>query len=304
MIANPPAGRERIEGVLGGFKAARIGIGPDGLRLGGAAFGAPYGPIDEAACVNVRDHVPPHPGCTCGFYAWKDRDNAVGLLNEVTVAVAEVELWGAFHEFELGYIAAVQHVRRVTLIPDCMPCLFTREPRKITAVALATTNSAAVTTGELRPVCDRHAASADTVIDIGQLAEAFGVEVSWAGEDDAEIVAVVELMVANLTPRPPLNLRRLDELLPGEVAWVYQNSIAQDGHGQLYVDVIARLVQPLPGTDVPIRLNDNGEHEVLLDQVTDFTGWRPRHDTHRFGMPLVVVGQPQPRTEDQDAEGA
>jgi hypothetical protein len=299
MIANPPLGRERVEGTLHGFKAARIVQGPTGLLFAGAAIGTTYGRADEAVCINVRDHVPPQAGCSCGFYAWKDRDGAVGMLNELTGAVLEVELWGAFHQYELGYVAAVQLVRRVTLIPYCMRCLFSREVRLRPAVA--TDLLPGVPGNELAPVCEQHASAA--VVSLTQLADAFTVEVTWAHDDD-QIVEVAKRMLANLAPRVPGNLRRLDELLPDEVAFVFQNSIATDDHGQLYLDALARLVQPLPGTDVPVRLNDDGEHEVLLDQITDFAGWQPRHDSRRFAMPLLAVGQPRPRTEDQEIEAA
>jgi hypothetical protein len=300
VIANPPLGHERVEGVLQGFKAARI-VHTTGLAFAGATIGTTYGPADEAVCVNVRDHVPPHPGCACGFYAWKERDGAVGMLNEQTVAVLEVELWGAFHEYELGYVAAVQVVRRVTLMPYCHRCLFSREVRLRPAVALGEVPG--VPGSELVPVCDDHAGAEDAVVTLAELAEAFEVEVTWADDDD-EIVEVAKLMAANLAPRIPVNLRRLDELLPGEVAHVFQNAVAQDADGQLYIDVLARLVQALPGTDVPIRLNDDGGHEVLLDEVTDFTGWRPRHDPYRFASPLRTVGQPQTRQDDvHDGEG-
>ena len=301
MMPNPPLGRARVEGTLDAFKAARIVQGPTGLRFSGAAIGTTYGPADEAACVNVHDHVPPQPGCMCGFYAWKTRDDAAGMLNEVTVAVLDVELWGAFHEYDLGYVAAVQLVRQVTLMPYCLRCLFGREVRLRPAVALGEVPG--VPGNELVPVCDDHAAPEDAVVTLAQLTEALEVDVAWAADDD-EIVEVAKLMLTNLTPRIPVNLRRLDELLPGEVAHVFQNAIAQDDDGQLYIDALARLVQALPGTDVPIRLNDDGEHEVLLDEVTDFAGWRPRHDAHRFALPLRTVGQPQPRSDNEEIEAA
>jgi hypothetical protein len=296
MIPNPPLGRERVEGVMHGFKAARIVRGTAGLRFAGAAVGTTYGPADEAVCVNARDHVPPHPGCACGFYSWKDRDPAALMLNELAVSLLEVELWGAFHEYELGYVAAVQVVRRVTLMPYCHRCLFSREVRLRPAVAMS--ELPGLPGSELVPVCDDHAGAEDAVVTLAQLAEAFEVEVAWADDDD-EIVEVAKLMLTNLTPRQPLNLRRLDELLPGELAHVFQNAVAQDADGHLYIDVLARLVQPLPGTDVPICLNDEGEHQVLLTEVTDFTGWRPRNDARRFTLPLRTVGQPQPRTHDK-----
>jgi hypothetical protein len=214
--------------------------------------------------------------------------------------VLEVELWGAFHQYELGYVAAVQLVRRVTLIPYCHRCLFSREVHLRPAVAMGLLPC--LPGNELVPVCEEHAGPEPAVVTLAELAAAFEVEVGWADDDD-EIVEVAKLMAANLTPRIPVDLRRLDELLPGEVAFVFQNTIAQDGHGQLYIHPLARLVQPLPGADVPIRLNDEGEHEILLDEVTVFTGWRARDNAYRFALPLRTVGQPQPRQDDGVHDG-
>ena len=57
MMPNPPLGRDRAEGTLHAFKAARIVDGPAGLRFSGAAIGTTYGPADEAVFIDVRESL-------------------------------------------------------------------------------------------------------------------------------------------------------------------------------------------------------------------------------------------------------
>jgi hypothetical protein len=215
--------------------------------------------------------------------------------------VLDVELWGAFHEYDHGYVAAVQLVRQITLIPCCMPCLFTRDPQCRPAVALG--NVDRPERDVFSPVCADHAGSSDFVVTEERLAEELNVEVVWAEEGEA-IVEAAQQMLRTLQLRLPQNLRRLDDLLPDETAHVLANVVAQDADGTLWINPLARLVQPLPGTDVPIRLNDDGEHEVLPDGLTDFEGWQHRTDTHRFALPLQTIGQPQISERSEKPEAA
>jgi hypothetical protein len=83
-------------------------------------------------------------------------------------------------------------------------------------------------------------------------------------------------------------------------AYVFQNAIAEARDGQLFIDPVARLIQPLPGTDVPLRLPDDGIHEVLLDGRKDFDGWRPQEDSTRFSLPARAVGRPHAGQSAQD----
>ena len=301
---NPSTANEKILGTLRAFKAARIFNHLDRMEFRAVGMGASYGVIDQAVCVRDHEHVPPHPGCACGFYALRDRQEAVGLLCDVQApALLDVELWGAFHEFERGFVAAVQAVRRVTLVPYCFPCLFAGEPRPRPACMLAPDTG--VEGGDLVPVCDEHAADSDETIPVAQLAALLDIEVGFAVDEDQIVEALKERPRLARPKRPkPRPVRRLDDLLPGEVVHVFQNVIAQDPDGQLFINPLARLIQPLPGTDVPIRLNDDGEHEVLLDGLTDFTGWRPRHDRYRFALPLRTHGQLPEAEVPEDHEDA
>ena len=279
-----------VNGTLQAFKAARILAGPNGAGFAGAGLGTTYGKEDLAVCVQNRDHVPPQAD-GCGFYAWKDRNRAVDLLNDYpTLALLEVELWGKFEEFQAGYIAAAQLVRQVTLLPFCTLCLFGHEARPRPAVLLAPYPGDCER--RLVPVCDEHADQDHDVITVGQLAQQLGVNVRFADDDDPLVDAAKLTARATYTRLPiPPTVRRLDDLLPGETVHVFQNTIAEDTDGSLWIHPLARLIQPLPGTDVPLRLNDDGEHEVLLDGLTDFTGWRPRKDKRRFALPLRARGQ-------------
>ena len=289
MAGESPADDEMVVGALAGFKAARIVIGPHGPVFAGAGIGTTYGPTDQAVCVTDRTHVPPLRECGCGFYAWHERTRALALIDEVRVAVLDVELWGRFDVYEFASIAAAQVVRRVTLFPTCVACLTGREPDPQPAIGLGT--AAAPEIGDdLVPVCDDHAGQAGRVFDVAQLAAAFGIEVGWARADDP-LAGLAGQIGSVPTPPFPLVIRRLDELVAGESAHVFANAIAQDRHGTLWIDPQARLVQPLPGTDIPIRLTHQGRYELDLTGLT-LPGWRPRtDDPDRYATPTLVVGR-------------
>lgn len=91
--------------------------------LPGVTADMPYGVSDVARCGRVTSHVPPHPGCRCGFYAWRHRASATSLLWGSRPALLEVELLGRFDEYELGHVAAAQIVRRVHMLRVCAGCL-------------------------------------------------------------------------------------------------------------------------------------------------------------------------------------
>lgn len=64
---------------------------------------------DIAKCGIGRDHRPPYPNCTCGFYAMKVRPDWPGE------AVAEVELFGVVIEHEKGWRAERQRIISIEL---------------------------------------------------------------------------------------------------------------------------------------------------------------------------------------------
>ena len=288
MGPNPPVDDAVVTGPLTAFKAARLVVGRAGLCFAGVGMGGVYGPADTAVCVSVPQHVPPATGCGCGFYAWKDRGDAANLIDGST-AVLEVELFGRFHEYDRGYIAAAQLVRTVTLQPYCVACLFRRDGGRRTAIALRG-RAGSVHGQELVPVCDEHLGSSGESVTLRRVADEFGVEVRWAADDDQIVEVAKEL---DLTLRPRLApVRRLDDLLPAETGYVFHNSIAEDSDGSLWIDPLARLIQPLPGTDIPVWLDEDGTHVLGLDALTRFDGWRHRTDPRRLALPVSTFGTP------------
>ena len=294
MGPNPPPGLDLFLGAIPAYKAALIvNTVAGGLAFCGVGYGGTYGAYDVASCVTDGEHVPPHAGCSCGFYAWCDRDAAVRLVNDEAVVLLDVELWGTFHEYERGYVAAAQKVRTVTVQPYCAGCLATRDRQFERATVLAGDRRTSV---PLQPVCDEHAGREQPVFTLADVADELAVEVCWAGDDDPLAGAARELAYYRLTHRAR-PIRRLDDLLPGETAYVFPNALAADDDGTLYINPLARLVQPLPGTDIPIRLGDDDIHEVLLDGIRDFDGWAARRDPHRFALPVRTIGQPTTRAD-------
>ena len=289
MEPNPERGEGVVLGALSAYKAALlISADAGGLAFCGVGYGGTYGAHDVASCVTDSEHVPPQTGCGCGFYAWRDRDAATRLIDDATVVLLDVELWGAFHEYEHGYVAAAQRVRQVTVQPYCGRCLASRDRQFERATVLG---GGRRTTAPLQPVCDEHAGREQTVYTLAEATEDLGVEVGWAADGDPVTGAARELAYYRLAHRAR-PVRRLDDLLPAETAYVFHNALAEGDDGTLFVDPLARLIQPLPGTDIPIRLGDDGVHEVLLDGIRDFDGWTSRHDPHRFALPVRTIGQP------------
>jgi hypothetical protein len=301
MVTNPQLGTEVVQGTLRAFKVARLILHDDGGPVfEGVGLGGCYGANDVAACVEVPHHVPPHPGCSCGFYAWRRRTDAIDLVGELVPALLDVDLWGSFHEYERGYVAAVQQVRDVVLQPFCVDCLAGRKNSLRAAVVIGPSRHG--DDAQLLPLCDEHSSAEDYFTTL-RLTDAFGVRVRWAPDRHPLTEAAKKLI---LSRRPLLRrfVRRLDDLVPGEVAHVFQDSIAQAPDGQVFIDPCARLIQPLPGTDVAVRLTDDGTVEVLLDGVVDFDGWRRLDDADRFTLPLRTRGRPHPAlVGTEDAEG-
>lgn len=292
-----PVATDTFIGTLKAFKVARLVLGDDGHPgFRGIGLGGGYGATDVAVCTANPEHVPPHPGCACGFYAVKKRATAIELIWEDRPALLDVELWGAFHEFELGYIAAAQRVQRVTLQPYCAHCVVGKEARlRAATVLIGPTHE---DSGGLEPVCDQHAEGHEVVV-LHRLEDALGVPCRWADDDDPLTEHAKRLLCVPARVFPPP--RHLDDLLPGKLGYVFHNTIAQDADGQLYIDPLARLIQPLPGTDIPIRLNDDGQHELLLHELTEEPGWQPRTNVFRFALPCVTAEAEAPAEDPNHA---
>ena len=177
MMPNPERGEDLVLGLLSAHKAALVvTTEAGGLGFCGVGYGGTYGAYDVASCVTDSEHVPPHAGCSCGFYAWRDHDAAVRLVNDEAVVLLDVELWGTFHAYERGYVAAAQKVRTVTVQPFCAGCLASRDRQFERATVLAGDRRTSV---PLQPVCDEHAQREQTVFTLAEATEELGAEVCW-----------------------------------------------------------------------------------------------------------------------------
>jgi hypothetical protein len=297
MLANPPRGDDLVLGPIVAYKAAQMVTSEDGtIAFRGVGYGGVYGAHDMASCVSRASHVPPHPGCACGFYAWRERDSTLVMIDDGAFVLLEVALWGAFHEYDLGYVAAAQSVRSITVQPYCVVCRMRRRELR-TATAL---NMGARPFAILAPVCNEHVQKQDRVVSLGWIEQTLQVETAWASPDDP-LTAAAASLIDGLPLPPPRVFRRVDDLLPFETGHVFQNALAEGADGTLYIDVLARLVQPLIGTDVPLQLGEDGVHEVLLDGLRDFSGWAPRRDLHKFALPVRQIGNPAIRCVEASA---
>ncbi|MGM0618994.1 MAG: hypothetical protein ACQEUI_12790 [Actinomycetota bacterium] len=168
----------------------------------------------------------------------------------------DVELWGRFEAFEQGYIAAVQHVRRVTLAPFCMLWLYTgaHELREARALIEGAWHGA-----ELAPARDQHLDGCRHAVTSERFAEGFGVDVVWADEDGTTTQFAGSIVASFHQPRVR-ELRGIEDRLPGETAFVFANVVAAADGGCLWLDPLPRLGQPLAGTDVPIRCRPRRDH--------------------------------------------
>ncbi|MBW3665033.1 MAG: hypothetical protein KY469_18210 [Actinobacteria bacterium] len=164
---------DHVDGELTGFKVARLGS--DGL-LHGVTTGS-YAVIDRATCRRLTAHRAPHLHCRCGFHAYKSRRDAATLLRGVAdFLLLEVGLSGRFLEFELGYRAEYQRVRRIEIDNVCGTCgaaasgvgVLGAPPSDLIAAArlLLWGNPARLRT--LVPACQEHAAA---WIDMAELAQ-------------------------------------------------------------------------------------------------------------------------------------
>lgn len=91
-----------------------------------------------------------------------------------------------------------------------------------------------------------------------------------------------------LRPAPDL-VRCVADLALGDGDFVFPNEIAVDDGGRWWINSRARLAQPMPGVDVPIRRVAADEFAIRLDGVRQpVTGWRRRDDHARYDAPAVL----------------
>lgn len=121
---------ERSDEPRRGYKAAQVRVHADRheAQLCGITLGGCYGVDDEASCAHAGCE-PPDLDCTCGFYAYKDRVAATGLLRRSATrgggparALLTVDLWGRVLQYERGYRAQRQHVLGVQFARTCSVC--------------------------------------------------------------------------------------------------------------------------------------------------------------------------------------
>lgn len=256
-------------------------------RLGSAVFAGvtsdlTYGTHDVASCHRQPDHVAPAPRCACGFYAWRYRQLATPLLWATSPALLEVELFGRF-EYAFGYVAAGQHVRRVHLLPVCSECLMRGKRRD--AVALNATHGGP---SWVLPCCGDHASPRAT--DVTVLSRRLGIEVLWLELTPAlDFHLALAQLMADLPVRYPMG--RLCDLRVGDIGFVFQDHLRIDIGGTLRIGLDAPLIQPMPGTDVPIRRRPDGDIEVLAEGIRlPVSGWKPSACDRT--VPVEAIGDP------------
>lgn len=160
-----------------GYKIAQLIVGPDDAWLAGVTS-LRYG-VDELARCRRRSCRPPGLDCRCGFYAFRERAEAVELLRQLgarhparSYVLLTADLDGEVLEYELGFRAQRQRVLRIEIPDACARCLrdgylrpaatFLAHPhfrgeqllyeRTLSARIALPLGSAPV-----RPVCDDHA---------------------------------------------------------------------------------------------------------------------------------------------------
>jgi hypothetical protein len=218
-----------------GWKCAQLLLSPDGteVRLSGIAIGGVYLAEDTAVCAYNRDHPPPALACECGFYAFRDRDEAASLLacavgfggSIIVRSLCEVDLVGTVVEHDHGYRAEGQQVLVVSILPWCADCAgrgmlvpaarLAAEPtppartsplrtyaQQAAARSIHPSVRLRLSWMPLRPVCAMCAGDERCVgrtIGLVDAANALGTEVRWLDRDTVP----GERVLAGHRPRPP-----------------------------------------------------------------------------------------------------
>lgn len=112
-----------------GYKVAQLMVAEPGSAWLTGVTNRPCG-IDGVAACERRTCEPPGLDCDCGFYAFRNRLQALELLAELTrrhrtrsYVVLTVDLDGVVLEYERGFRAARQRVHRVEVPAGCLACL-------------------------------------------------------------------------------------------------------------------------------------------------------------------------------------
>lgn len=181
--------RETSPEPITAWKAARIMVDPSGrgVQLGALNEGVRHPIEGEAYCRSLRQlsflletkpchYDAPHLDCSCGFYAWKTRADAVEMIGSAGWALLEVELFGTVIQHERGYRAQKQRVLGVTVNSRCNGFMCHTAARWIDFAESAKRGRADFTVW-----CDEHKPSgAKYVTTIQEVANYLRCEVRWA----------------------------------------------------------------------------------------------------------------------------
>jgi hypothetical protein len=112
-----------------GYKVAQLIVGADDTAWLAGVTSLRYG-IDTLARCRRRACQPPGLDCRCGFYAFRDRSDALDLLGQLgarhparSYVLLTVDLDGTVLEYEAGFRAQRQRVLRIEIPNACMRCL-------------------------------------------------------------------------------------------------------------------------------------------------------------------------------------
>jgi hypothetical protein len=191
---------ERDTDARRGYKTAQVLVAADGssATLAGITVGGRYKPEDRARC-STRGCEPPGMDCSCGFYAFTSRAEAVDLLRETLAcnglrdkALLTVELDGTVLEYERGYRAERQRVLGVQFERTCSSCrregvgrpathLAADYDFRLPALARYVSPAAAASRGMLpvRPVCEEHMRAEALALRLPELTGLLGTDVGW-----------------------------------------------------------------------------------------------------------------------------
>lgn len=117
-----------------GFKIVYI-TGRDPIFTG--LTGDQYTSDDVAACSLNSEHIPPVADCECGFYIFKDLQDAKYELSINPGAfLVDADLFGIGFEYSRGFKAEAQRVNSMSLPRRCMRCKTLPPQRFVTTYKL------------------------------------------------------------------------------------------------------------------------------------------------------------------------
>lgn len=174
-----PDGRTIILGAVN--QMAVHPVEGDALCLRSATGATFVGPglwiYDDFVAPNPQ-HVVPDQSCSCGFYAWKTRNDAQQFCHETNAAdmtvIMQVELFGKVIQFEKGFRAQSQRVLGIALPPTCSGMLCGK-PAQVINFPNPGRDS------RFQVLCAAHTPEQSiSVVRLADISNALGCEVTWA----------------------------------------------------------------------------------------------------------------------------